>query len=96
MLLANDREKVTIEALDFTVDATEIPRTATIERVWIDELRPRAGRTVPLKVLTRSYRGEETISTVDLAIPPNATGSLSVPSSSGRCAGPFSHRAWRR
>jgi hypothetical protein len=96
MLLANDREKVTIEALDFTVDATEIPRTATIERVWIDELRPRAGRTVPLKVLTRSYRGEETISTVDLAIPPNATGSLSVLVTDGRQLNAIEQREVRR
>jgi hypothetical protein len=96
MLLANDREKVTIEALDFTVDATEIPRTATIERVWIDELRPRAGRTVPLKVLTRSYRGEETISTVALAIPPNATGSLSVLVTDGRQLNAIEQREVRR
>ena len=43
MLLANDREKVTIESLDFTIDASETPLVSTIERVWIDELRPRAG-----------------------------------------------------
>ena len=33
---------------------------------------------MPLKVLTRSYRGEEKISTIDLAIPANASGPLSV------------------
>jgi hypothetical protein len=96
MLLANDREKVTIESLDFTIDATEIPRTVTIERVWIDELRPRAGRTVPLKVLTRSYRGEETISTVDVAIPPNASGSLSVLVTDGRQLNALEQREMRR
>ena len=78
MVMSNDRESVTLEGLDFTIDTSETPLVATIERVWIDELRPRAGRTVPLKVLTRSYRGEEKISTIDLAIPANASGPLSV------------------
>jgi hypothetical protein len=53
----------------------ETSRTSTIERVWLDELRPRAGRTVPLKVLTRSYRGEDKISTVPIEIPANLSGS---------------------
>lgn len=78
LVMSNDRESVTLEGLDFTIDTSETPLIATIERVWIDELRPRAGRTVPLKVLTRSYRGEEKISTIDLSIPANASGPLSV------------------
>ena len=78
MVMSNDRESVTLEGLDFTIDTSETPLISTIERVWIDELRPRAGRTVPLKVLTRSYRGEEKISTVEIAIPANASGPLSV------------------
>ena len=59
MLLSNDVEPVTIDGLDITVTTTETPRSATIERVWLDEVSPRPGRTIPLKVLTRSYRGEE-------------------------------------
>ena len=59
MMLGNNIEAVTVEGLDVTVTATETPRTASIERVWLDDIRPRPGRTVPLKVLTRSYRGEE-------------------------------------
>ena len=42
-------------------------------------MRPRAGRTVPLKVLTRSYRGEEKISTMPIEIPANAAGQLIGP-----------------
>jgi hypothetical protein len=96
MLLGNDREKLTIESLDFTIDASETPRSATIERVWIDELRPRAGRTIPLKILTRSYRGDEKISTVDVAIPPNATGTLSVVVTDGRQLNAIEQREMRR
>jgi SpoIVB peptidase S55 len=96
MLLGNDREKLTLESLDFTVDASETPLSATIERVWIDEVRARPGRTVPLKILTRGYRGEEKISTIDVAIPANATGSLSILVSDGRQLNAIEQREMRR
>jgi hypothetical protein len=73
-----------------------MPRSATIERVWIDEIRPRAGRTLPLKILTRSYRGEETISTVPIEIPSNASGTLSVLVSDGRQLNVIEQRDLRR
>ena len=82
-LLDNDFEPIQIEALDLSIQSTEQPRTATIERVWLDGVRARAGRTVPLKVLMRTYRGEEIVNTVPLEIPANATGSLSVMVSDG-------------
>jgi len=82
-LLANDFEPIEIEAVDLTIQSTEQPRTATIERVWLDGVRARAGRTVPLKVLMRTYRGEEVVRTVPLEIPASARGSLSVMVSDG-------------
>ena len=82
-LLGNDFEPIEIEAVDLTIQSTEQPRTATIERVWLDGVRARAGRTVPLKVLMRTYRGEEVVRTVPLEIPANASGSLSVMVSDG-------------
>ena len=82
-LLDNDFEPIQIEAVDLTIQSTEQPRTATIERVWLDGVRARAGRTVPLKVLMRTYRGEEVVHTVPLEIPANASGSLSVMVSDG-------------
>lgn len=96
LLMSNDREEVTLDGLDFTIDASETPLISTIERVWIDELRPRAGRTVPLKVLTRSYRGEEQISTVDLAIPANAAGPLTVIVTDGKQLNALEQREMRR
>jgi hypothetical protein len=84
MMLGNNIEAVTIDGLDVTVTATETPRTASIERVWLDDIRPRAGRTVPLKVLTRSYRGEEKISTLPIEIPANAPKELTVLVTDGR------------
>ena len=84
MMLGNNISEVSVEGLDVTVTATETPKTRTIERVWLDDIRPRAGRTVNLKVLTRSYRGEEQISTVPLEIPASAPRELTVLVSDGR------------
>jgi hypothetical protein len=77
-LLGNDFEKVEVSSLDLTIGSTEEPKTATLERVWIDDPRPRAGRTVPLKVLLRTYRGEDEVRTLPVLIPANATGTLSI------------------
>src|SRR5262245_12878624 len=77
-LMANDYEKVELESLEFTVSSSEEPKTATLQRVWLDESRPRAGRTVPLKVSFRTFRGEEVVRTLPVSIPANARGTLSI------------------
>ena len=82
-LLGNDFELVDIQGVDLTIDSTEQPRTATIERVWVDGVHAKAGKTLPLKVLMRTYRGEEVVRSVPVAIPANATGPLQVMVSDG-------------
>jgi hypothetical protein len=82
-LLDNEFEPIHIESVDLTIQSTEQPRTATIERVWLDGVQARPGRSVPLKVLMRTYRGEEVVHTVPLDIPANARGTLSVMVSDG-------------
>ncbi len=94
-LLGNDFEKVSIEGIDLTVGSTEEIRTATLERVWLDEQRPRAGRTVPLKILLRTYRGEEILRTVPIEIPANASGTLSVLVADGGRLGQIEQREAR-
>jgi hypothetical protein len=96
MLLGNDREPITLSGLNVSIDASETSRTATIERVWLDEVRPRAGRTVPLKILTRNYRGEDKISTVSIEIPANVSGSLSLLVTDGRQLNAMEQRDLRR
>jgi hypothetical protein len=96
MLLSNDIEPITLEGLDITITSAETPRRVTIERVWLDDIRPRAGRTTPLKILTRSYRGEEKISTVPIEIPSNASGRLSILVSDGRQLNAMEQRDARR
>src|SRR6266446_5953499 len=82
-LMGNDYEKVDLESVTVTFSSTEEPRTATLERVWLDDPRPRAGRTVPLKILFRTYRGEEVVRTLPIDIPANASGTLSLLVSDG-------------
>jgi hypothetical protein len=94
-LMSNDYEKVDVDGLDITVTTTEQPKTAVLERVWLDDLRPRAGRTVPLKMLLRTYRGEEQIHTIPIAIPSNATGTLSIVVSDGARLGQAEQRETR-
>jgi hypothetical protein len=77
-LVGNEFEKVQLEGIDITLSTAEEPKTATLERVWLDDPRPRAGRTVPLKMLLRTYRGDDIVRTLPIDIPPNASGTLSV------------------
>jgi SpoIVB peptidase S55 len=83
LLVTNDYEKVELDKLDVTIDSSEEPKTATLERAWIDDPRPRAGRTVPLKLLLRPHRGDEFVRTVSIEIPSNARGNLSLVVSDG-------------
>ena len=57
-LLRNAFEDIELEGLTLDIDASEQPRTATLERVWVDGTRIRPGTTVDLKILLRTYRGE--------------------------------------
>jgi hypothetical protein len=82
-LVGNDYEPVNIESVDVAIESTEQERTATIERIWVDDPRPRAGRTVPVKILLRPHRGDDIIRTVPIEIPSNASGSLSLLVSDG-------------
>jgi hypothetical protein len=95
-LMTNDLEKVDLHDVDITLTSYEQPRMATIERVWLDEVRPRAGRTVPLKVLLRSYRGDEEILTVPVEIPVTAPSTVSLLVSDGATLSRWEQRELKR
>jgi hypothetical protein len=82
-LMGNALERATVEGVDLRITTSERPRTSTLERVWLDGAKVRPGTTVSLKVLLRTYRGDEVIRTVPIDIPANASGSLSVLVSDG-------------
>lgn len=77
-LLKNEFEPVEIDELDLTIVSSEEPRTAVLERVWLDTPTVRPGRTVPVKLLMRTSRGEDVLHTVPVDIPVNATGTLTL------------------
>ena len=64
--------------------------------MWLDDVRPRAGRTVPLKVLTRSYRGDEKISTDPDRDSGERVRQLSVMVTDGRQLNQLEQRELRR
>jgi hypothetical protein len=94
-LLGNDYEKINIESIDLAIGSSEEAKTATLERVWLDDQRPRAGRTAPLKILLRTRRGEELLRTVPIQIPSNASGTLSLLVADGNRLGQIEQREAR-
>ncbi len=83
LLLGNDVEPVQIDGLDLHIVTSEQPQTATLERIWVDQVKIRPGTTVPLKLLLHTYRGEDITRTVPIDIPAGASGSLSIAVSDG-------------
>jgi len=77
-LLKNTGEPVDVEKISLTIDASEQPRSARIERVWLDTPRPRAGQKATVHVAMRSSRGEEVVRQLAIEIPANVTGSLQL------------------
>jgi hypothetical protein len=77
-LMRNTFEDIELEGLNLEIDASEQPKSATLERVWIDGSRIKRGSTVNLKVLLRTYRGDEITRSVPVQIPPNAEGSVTI------------------
>ena len=77
-LLNNDIAAVDVEGIEISIAAAEEPRTAVLERVWLDTARVRPGGTVRLHVLARGYRGADLIETVDIDIPSNVSGAVQL------------------
>jgi hypothetical protein len=72
-LMTNDFERVTVDHLDVEVSSLETIQTASLQRAWFEREGPvRAGATVPLKVLLRTYRGEMVSETLPVTVPATA------------------------
>jgi hypothetical protein len=80
LIEGNDFEKVTLDKLEVTVDATEALETATLLRAWVDGRLPlRPGTVAPVKVQLRTHRGETVTETLQVPIPPSAqTGTYTL------------------
>lgn len=95
-ILQNDRAAVDLESVDLRITSSEQPLTATIERAWIDAVRVRPGQSVGLRIVTRNYRGQDTLRPLTIAVPATATGSLQLMVSDGTRLGQTEQRDARR
>jgi hypothetical protein len=76
-LLANDFQNVGLRDIRVEVEASEQPQTAKLVRAWLDTDEVAPGGTVALKLLLRSYRGDDVLESVDVTVPPHVrSGSL--------------------
>ena len=78
VLLSNDFEAVTIDSIDVSITAYDDVRTARLERIWLDDPRPRPGDSVPLRIAARTHRGDEIIRTIMVDVPASARGRLQL------------------
>jgi hypothetical protein len=77
-LLKNSGENVQVDGIALTIDASEQPRSARLERVWLDTTQPRAGQNAIVNVALRTNAGQEIVRQVPIQIPANLTGSLQL------------------
>ena len=78
VLVNNGFEPVRVDGIDVSITAYDDVRTAELERVWLDDPRPRPGHTVPLRIAVRTYRGDEITRTIMVDLPATARGRLQL------------------
>ena len=73
-LMANDFEHVKVESLEVDVSSHETVQTAALQRAWLERGGPvRAGSSLSLRLLLRTYRGETVSEMIPLKIPESAS-----------------------
>jgi hypothetical protein len=97
-LMSNDFERVRVDKLEVNVSSFETVKTALLERAWVDRNGPlKAGQTVPLKLVLRSYRGETLTESIPVSLPENApAGSYSLLVADGSTITHFEQREARQ
>jgi hypothetical protein len=74
----NEFRTIVPSSLDLTLHVSEQQQSATIERAWLDTVKPKPGATHTLQVLLRDYRGgTETIS-MPVTMPAQTQGPLTL------------------
>ena len=74
-LTNNEFKNVGIQQINLEVFASERPKTASLERVWLDRYEVGPGETVGLKLYLKSYRGETKIEEIPFLAPGLPAGS---------------------
>ena len=94
-LLTNGLEPVRVESLQIEMAGAERIRSAAIERVWIDTTDVQRGKALPLKILLTPWRGEPFVRTMNVDIPLNAEGPLTLVVADGNRFGQWEQREQR-
>ena len=69
MAATNEFRPALAERLSVTLRVREVQEYTTIERVWLDTVRPRSGATQTLNVMLRDYRGATQTVTMPVTLP---------------------------
>ena len=77
-LMANEFRTATAERLDLTVHVSEQQAVTTIERAWLDTVRPELGGSYQLQVQLQDYRGARRVVSVPVTMPRQAEGPLTL------------------
>jgi hypothetical protein len=94
-LLTNGIEPVRVESLQIEMEGAERIRSATIERVWLATTDVQRGKAAPLKILLNPWRGEPFVRTLNVDIPLNAEGPLTLVVADGTRFGQWEQREHR-
>ena len=92
LLMRNAFEDVEFAGLNLEIDASEQPRSASLERAWVGATRVKPGSTVEVNVALRTYRGEQVTKSIPIQIPANARGSVTVMVADGARLSQFESR----
>jgi len=76
--MANEFRNVTPERIDVEFRAAERREGSTIDRVWLDTIRPRFGARHQLQVQLQDYRGAKRVISIPITMPSYADGPLTL------------------
>jgi len=77
-LMPNPFRSVTADGLTVEIDTSEVESYTTIERAWLDTVRPAAGGTYRVNVQLRDYRGGTRVIEIPVTMPMRAGGPLTL------------------
>ena len=75
LLINNEFKDVGVFRIDLNIKASEQPKFATLERVWLDKYEAIPGESIDIKVYYRSFRGESIVEEVGVLTPHLPAGS---------------------
>lgn len=77
-LMPNTFKPVTADTLTVDITTSELETYASIERVWLDTVRPRPGGAYRVHVQLRDYRGDARVIEIPVTMPASAGGPLTL------------------